>query len=198
MTISLQVRRQAFEKLVHHYPVKTLARELGLSSSAVATWSIFLRHGNFEWLRKEYIPQPQDLLRKATVYWFDHFPVCYAAVARNFGLRPSGLYKAVRLALSRLPDNLHPEKTLFWAALQEAEMDEEEFDVDSLPKDRPLNAEEFRRLRRAMELARTRLGCSEAILEEAAAGCTDEFKKKEIQRQLKLTRKALKSKIYAP
>ncbi len=41
--------------------------------------------------------------------------------------------------------------------------------------------------------ARGRLICAESILEVAIEGCKDELKKKELQRQLELTRKALAS-----
>lgn len=44
-----------------------------------------------------------------------------------------------------------------------------------------------------MQDARGRLICAESILEVAIEGCKDELKKKELQRQLELTRKALAS-----
>lgn len=44
-----------------------------------------------------------------------------------------------------------------------------------------------------MQDARGRLICAESILEVAIESCKDELKKKELQRQLELTRKALAS-----
>ena len=41
--------------------------------------------------------------------------------------------------------------------------------------------------------AKARLICAESLLEVAVEGCRDELKKKELERQLQLTRKALKS-----
>jgi hypothetical protein len=65
------------------------------------------------------------------------------------------------------------------------------FDFDALPDDRPMNADERRRLRKALQLAEARLLCSESILEVAEESAQG-LKKEEIKRQIELTRKERK------
>ncbi len=65
--------------------------------------------------------------------------------------------------------------------------------LSDIPADRPLTLAERKALLKEMQDARGRLICAESILEVAIEGCKDELKKKELQRQLELTRKALAS-----
>lgn len=64
--------------------------------------------------------------------------------------------------------------------------------LSDIPTDRPLTASERKALMREMRDARDRLICAESLLEVAVESCRDELKK-ELQRQLELTRKALQS-----
>ncbi|WP_301879195.1 hypothetical protein [Sutterella wadsworthensis] len=65
--------------------------------------------------------------------------------------------------------------------------------LSDIPADRPLTLAERKALLKEMQDARGRLICAESILEVAIESCKDELKKKELQRQLELTRKALAS-----
>ena len=194
MPIALTVRTQAFERLLHKHPIKRIARELGISKTTVSVWKIYTDHHYYDWLQKTWIRQDRALVRKAVAFWRENFPICYPAAAKEFCLRPSLVYRTIKQEIDSLPAILKPEITLLWE-LQEADMKQDlkdlGFDFDALPYDRPMNADERRRLRKAIQLAEARLLCSESILEiaeESAQG----LKKKEIQRQLELTRKARK------
>lgn len=65
--------------------------------------------------------------------------------------------------------------------------------LSDIPADRPLTLAERKALLKEVQDARGRLICAEALLEVAVESCKDEFKKKELQRQLELTREALAS-----
>ncbi len=41
MKISVSIKEQACERLLHFHPKKTIARELGISASVVRDWSFF-------------------------------------------------------------------------------------------------------------------------------------------------------------
>lgn len=42
MKISVSIKEQACERLLHFHPKKTIARELGISASVVRDWSFFV------------------------------------------------------------------------------------------------------------------------------------------------------------
>lgn len=65
--------------------------------------------------------------------------------------------------------------------------------LSDIPADRPLTTAERKALFEELKDAKTRLVCAESLLEVAVESCKDELQKKELQRQLELTRKALKS-----
>ena len=64
--------------------------------------------------------------------------------------------------------------------------------INNIPVDRPLTRKERRDLYEELQDAKARLACSEAMLEIAREDTKDEIKK-EILRQLELTRKAIAS-----
>lgn len=65
--------------------------------------------------------------------------------------------------------------------------------LSDIPADRPLTTAERKALFEELKDAKARLVCAESLLEVAVECCKDDLKKKELQRQLELTRKALKS-----
>ena len=91
---------------------------------------------------------------------------------------------------------IQPKRILFWDVKPETSLGTFRMAIEKLsdiPADRPLTLAERKVLLKEMQDARGRLICAESILEVAIEGCKDELKKKELQRQLELTRKALAS-----
>jgi hypothetical protein len=170
MPIALTVRAQAFERLLHNHPVRRVARELGISQTKVSVRKIYTNHHYYDWLQKTCIRQDRTLVRKAVDFWRGNIPISYPAAAKKFCLRPSLIYRTIKQEIDSFPAILKPEVTLLWE-LQEADMKQDlkdlGFDFDALPYDRPMNADERRRLRKAIQLAEARLLCSESILEIA-------------------------------
>lgn len=117
-------------------------------------------------------------------------------MARLHGIRPSGLYAAIQKDLAKLPEQLRPKRIRFWDEKPADSLGEFKMAIEKLsdiPADRPLTAAERKALFEEVKDAKARLICAEALLETAIEDCRDEFKKKELKRQLQLTRKALKS-----
>ena len=111
-------------------------------------------------------------------------------------MRPATLFQKIRPTVAKLPEQLRPKRILFWDVKLETSLgifrmaSEKLSDISA---DRPLTLAERKALLKEMQDARGRLICAESILEVAIEGCKDELKKKELQRQLELTRKALAS-----
>ena len=127
---------------------------------------------------------------------FEHYPIGYSDVAKQFGVRSATLFQKIRRTVAKLPEQLRPKRSLFWDVKLETSLgifrmaSEKLSDISA---DRPLTLAERKALYKEMQDARGRLICAESILEVAIEGCKDELKKKELQRQLELTRKALAS-----
>ena len=49
MQIPRSIKVQACKRLLHYYPVKTLAKELNISHSSVQNWVYFINRGYFDW-----------------------------------------------------------------------------------------------------------------------------------------------------
>lgn len=127
---------------------------------------------------------------------FEHYPIGYSDVAKQFGVRPATLFQKIRRTVAKLPEQLRPKRILFWDVKPETSLGTFRMAIEKLsdiPADRPLTLAERKALLKEMQDARGRLICAESILEVAIEGCKDELKKKELQRQLELTRKALAS-----
>ncbi len=100
--IPQEIRQQACEGLLHFYPKKTLARELGVSVGAIQAWAIFTNNGFFDWVSNRVVSQRKELLHQAVDYWFAQYPIGYTDVAKQFGIRPSTLYATIQRAVARL------------------------------------------------------------------------------------------------
>lgn len=114
----------------------------------------------------------------------------------QFGVRPVTLFQKIRRTVTKLPEQLRPKRILFWDVKPETSLGTFRMAIEKLsdiPADRPLTLAERKALLKEMQDARGRLICAESILEVAIESCKDELKKKELQRQLELTRKALAS-----
>ena len=106
------------------------------------------------------------------------------------------LFQKIRRTVTKLPEQLRPKRILFWDVKPETSLGTFRMAIEKLsdiPADRPLTLAERKALLKEMQDARGRLICAESILEVAIESCKDELKKKELQRQLELTRKALAS-----
>lgn len=113
----------------------------------------------------------------------------------QFGVRPVTLFQKIRRTVTKLPEQLRPKRILFWDVKPETSLGTFRMAIEKLsdiPADRPLTLAERKVLLKEMQDARGRLICAESILEVAIEGCKDELKK-ELLRQLELTRKALAS-----
>ena len=164
MHITQEMRQQACEGLLHFTPKKALARELGVSVGSIRDWAIYIQHGFFDWVDNPWVTRRPELLQSRTV--------------------------------AKLPEQLRPKRILFWDVKPEISLGTFRMAIEKLsdiPADRPLTLAERKALLKEMQDARGRLICAESILEVAIEGCKDELKKKELQRQLELTRKALAS-----
>lgn len=113
MPIEQEIKQQACEGLLHFQSKKGLARELGISVGAVRDWSIYIRHGFFDWIHEPYVAQRKELLYEAVECWFDQYPIGYTDVAVKFGIRPGTLFSAIRRAVAKLPEQLRPKRIHF-------------------------------------------------------------------------------------
>ena len=172
-------------------PEEDSARELGVSVGSIRDWTIYAQYSSFDWV----VRRP-ELLQSAVDYWFEHYPIGYSDVAKQFGVRPATLFQKIRRTVTKLPEQLRPKRILFWDVKPETSLGTFRMAIEKLsdiPADRPLTLAERKVLLKEMQDARGRLICAESILEVAIESCKDELKKKELQRQLELTRKALAS-----
>lgn len=196
MPITKEIKQRACEGLLHMSPKKRLARELGVSIGSIRDWSIYIKHGFFDWIDQPYVERRKELLGRAIDYWMEQYPIGYTDVAVMFGVRPATLYNAIHRKVSAIPEPLRPKRIRFWDVKPEAFPKPFKMKIEKLsdiPADRPLTQAERKALFRELQDNKARLICSEAILEVALENCKDEIKKKEIKRQLELTREALKS-----
>ena len=180
MPIPQEVKQQACEELLHFQPKKRLARELGISVGAVRDWSLYIRHGFFDWINSPYVDQRKELLHEAVHHWFDQYPLGYTDVAVRYDIRPGTLFSAIKRAVAKLPEQLHPKRIYFWdvrttSAPGKFRMATEK--LSDIPADRPLSSAERKALFEELKDARTRLACEESLLEIAVEGYKDELKK---------------------
>ena len=91
MHVTQEMRQQACEGLLHFTPKKALARELGVSVGSIRDWAIYIQHGVFDWVDKPWVTRRPELLPSAVNYWFEHYPIGYSDVAKQFAVwRESG------------------------------------------------------------------------------------------------------------
>lgn len=195
-SIPLNIRRQAFEGLLHHYPVKTLARELNISRNSVAEWKHFIANDFYDWLDRKSVGYRNELNELAAQYWLEHYPVRYSDVAYQFGIRESSLYGYLKRRIDTMPAVLRPKRIRFWDEQEPSTIGAYRMSIEKLsdiPADRPLSPTERKALFAEIQDAKARLICAESILEVAEESCKDELKKKEIRRQLEQVRKVLAS-----
>ena len=84
MHITQEMRQQACEGLLHFTPKKALARELGVSVGSIRDWAIYIQHGFFDWVDNPWVTRRPELLQSAVDYWFEHYPIGYSDVAKQF------------------------------------------------------------------------------------------------------------------
>ena len=152
--------------------------------------------GFFDWIDKPWITRRKELLSSAVAYWFENYPIGYTDVAKRFGIRPGTLYGSIKRTVAKLPEQLRPKRIHFWDVQRKTAPGKFRMAVEKLsdiPADRPLTTAERKALFEELKDAKARLVCAESLLEVAVESCKDDLKKKELQRQLELTRKALKS-----
>lgn len=181
MHITQEMRQQACEGLLHFVPKKTLARELGVSVGSIRDWAIYIQHGFFDWVDNPWVTRRPELLQSAVDYWFEHYPIGYSDVAKQFGVRPATLFQKIRRTVAKLPEQLRPKRILFWDVKPETSLGTFRMAIEKLsdiPADRPLTLAERKALLKEMQDARGRLICAESILEVAIEGCKDELKKR--------------------
>ena len=177
MHITQEIRQQACEGLLLFTPKKALARELGLFVGSIRD----IQHGFFDWVDNPWVTRRPELLQSAVDYWFEHYPIGYSDVAKQFGVRPATLFQKIRRTVAKLPEQLRPKRSLFWDVKLETSLgifrmaSEKLSDISA---DRPLTLAERKALLKEMQDARGRLICAESILEVAIEGCKDELKKK--------------------
>ena len=181
MHVTQEMRQQACEGLLHFTPKKALARELGVSVGSIRDWAIYIQHGVFDWVDKPWVTRRPELLQSAVNYWFEHYPIGYSDVAKQFGVRPATLFQKIRRTVTKLPEQLRPKRILFWDVKPETSLGTFRMAIEKLsdiPADRPLTLAERKALLKEMQDARGRLICAESILEVAIEGCKDELKKR--------------------
>ena len=181
MHITQEMRQQACEGLLHFTPKKALARELGVSVGSIRDWAIYIQHGVFDWVDNPWVTRRPELLQSAVNYWFEHYPIGYSDVAKQFGVRPATLFQKIRRTVAKLPEQLRPKRILFWDVKPETSLGTFRMAIEKLsdiPADRPLTLAERKALLKEMQDARGRLICAESILEVAIEGCKDELKKR--------------------
>ena len=103
MHITQEMRQQACEGLLHFTPKKALARELGVSVGSIRDWAIYIQHGFFDWVDNPWVTRRPELLQSAVDYWFEHYPIGYSDVAKQFGVRPATLFQKIRRTVAKLP-----------------------------------------------------------------------------------------------
>ena len=106
-------------------------------------------------------------------------------------MRPATLFQKIRRTVTKLPEQLRPKRILFWDVKPETSLGTFRMAIEKLsdiPADRPLTLAERKALLKEMQDARGRLICAELPLKAVKTSS-----KKELQRQLELTRKALAS-----
>lgn len=180
MQIPRSIKVQACKRLLHYYPVKTLAKELNISHSSVQNWVYFINRGYFDWIDRPWAHR-QALLDQAVEYWLDNYPIGYADGGKLFGVRASTIFSSIRRRLAKLPENLRPKLIRFWDAVPAKSLGTSRMAITKLsdmPADRPLTTAERKALFEELEDARCRLAVSESMLEVAIESCTDELKKK--------------------
>ena len=141
----------------------------------------FIQHGFFDWVDNPWVTRRPELLQSAVDYWFEHYPIGYSDVAKQFGVRPATLFQKIRRTVAKLPEQLGPKRILFWDVKPETSLGTFRMAIEKLsdiPADRPLTLAERKALLKEMQDARGRLICAESILEVAIEGCKDELKKK--------------------
>lgn len=196
MHIPSHIKQKACEGLLHFLPKKVLAKELGVSVGSIRDWSIYVDNNNFEWIDQRILPQNKPLLHKAIAYWFDHYPIGYTDVARQFGIRPATLFNSIRHQVNSLAVMLRPKRIRYWDSIPAQSLGSLKMSIQKLsdiPADRPLTTNERKALFKEIQEAKGRLICAESLLEVAVESCKDEMKKKELMRQLEQTRKVLAS-----
>ena len=194
MHVTQEMRQQACEGLLHFTPKKALARELGVSVGSIRDWAIYIQHGFFDWVDNPWVTRRPELLQSAVDYWFEHYPIGYSDVAKQFGVRPATLFQKIRRTVAKLPEQLRPKRILFWDVKPETSLGTFRMAIEKLsdiPADRPLTLAERKALLKEMQDARGRLICAESILEVAIESCKDELKKKRIAATVRAHEKGL-------
>ena len=145
MHITQEMRQQACEGLLHFTPKKALARELGVSVGSIRDWAIYIQHGFFDWVDNPWVTRRPELLQSAVDYWFEHYPIGYSDVAKQFGVRPATLFQKIRRTVAKLPEQLRPKRILFWDVKPETSLGTFRMAIEKLsdiPADRPLTLAE--------------------------------------------------------
>ncbi len=89
-------------------PEEDSARELGVSVGSIRDWTIYAQYGSFDWV----VRRP-ELLQSAVDYWFEHYPIGYSDVAKQFGVRPATLFQKTCRTVARFPEQVRLKRILF-------------------------------------------------------------------------------------
>ena len=194
MALPIAIKQIACERLFHFHPIKTIARELGISTGAVRDWRIFINKGDFEWMTDQYVTSRTPRIREATQDWMTHYPIGYSDVARWHGVRPSDVYRNIQSYLKKSPSAKLPLQlrgwTLFGPGASEGQMNKMPDRIRQMVSQQIDSAKNEKELRRNIE---EMLICYESLFEEVMKDCKDELKKKELQRYLDQLREVLAS-----
>ena len=197
MKISVSIKEQACERLLHFHPKKTIARELGISASVVRDWSFFVNKGDFAWISERSVLTRKGRHHQAILYWIEHYPIGYSDVARLFGIRPSDLYRKIKRYIARSPSQHLPAKIRLWDCLRwhgtgDAMVDKAR--IRQMVSERLSKAKTKEQLDKEVNDI---LITYECLFQEVLSDCKDEVKKKELQLYHEQLKQALASRLPA-
>lgn len=194
MSISITIKQQACERLFHFHPVRTIARELGVSAGAVRDWRIFSARGDFDWISESYVKSRKPRIQQAVMDWLERYPIGYSDVARLHGVRPSDVYREIHAYLERSPSAKLPLKLRYWKRFgpgaEEGRMTDMQERIRKMVHEQISEAKNEKELKRNLEEMFVAYEC---LFEEVLKDCDDELKKKELQLSLDQLREVIAS-----
>ena len=187
MSHTTSLKQVACEALFHFYPVRTLARELGVSPSTVGSWKTFVEHGDYAWVNEPYTTHRHAQLEKAVHYWIDTYPVTYSGVARKFGVRTSELYIRLQKVFDSTFTAHLPAKLRLWNSFEMPTRRENGMDIKQYEN----MLAKCKTQKQKDKLFHDILVCYEALFQEVTKDCSDSLKKKELSQYQTFLKEAL-------
>ncbi|HLR50411.1 MAG TPA: hypothetical protein VK076_07545 [Candidatus Sphingobacterium stercoripullorum] len=185
MALPTAIKQIACERLFHFHPVKTIARELGISAGAIQAWRIFIKANDFEWLTSGYVQSRKPRIYQAVKDWIAHYPIGYTELARRHGVRPSDVYREIQAYLKQSPSAKLPLRLHAWKLIGPGANREK---MNNMPERiRRMVDECFESANNEQELKRNikeMFISYESLFEEVMKECKDDLKKKELQQYL--------------